>query len=285
MGCGELSKIKKSQSVPLLISARVSKELRKGETLNTDQNSRLSYRALSVKVPEYNEKICLKFRIFEEFHDLIAQEISSSMDSNQVLYEYITDIKKIKKYWIMFRSAVSYFDLATHGSCIDDYKISDGVAIMLISCVASGKNFDTDILFHIETPYIVFLSTANCHKETIFMMKAWQNLTLAMLKLSGKKIDSLEKILEKFFMLIGQHEKYIPKSNEERDIKKSKKHIKNLILVLKKLISDLKDSHKQMKEFVGTFKAKRSEIEELGELALKKLNYSGDQIVHYIICK
>lgn len=285
MGCGELSKIKKSQSVPLLISARVSKELRRGETLSTDRDSRISSRAISVKVPEYQEKICLKFRIFEEFHDLIAQELSSSVDSHQVLYEYINDIKKIKKYWIMFRSAISYFDLATHGSCIEDYKINDGVAIMLISCVASRKNFDTDILFHIETPYIVFLSTANCHRETIIMMRAWQNLASVMSKISGKKIALLEKILEKFIVLINQYEKYTPTSDEERDINKSKKNIKNLVLVLKKLVSDLKDSHKQMKEFVGTFKAKRLEIEELGELALKKLNYSGDQIVHNIISK
>jgi hypothetical protein len=117
------------------------------------------------------------------------------------------------------------------------------------------------------------------------MMRAWQNLASVMSKISGKKIGLLEKILEKFVVLMNQYEKYTPASDEVRDINKSKKNIRNLVLVLKKLTSDLKDSHKQMKEFVGTFKAKRLEIEELGELAFKKLTYSGDQIVHYIISK
>lgn len=93
MGCGELSKIKKSQSLPILMKSRISKEFKRGETISTERNSRHSSRIDSIRTIENKERGCLKFKIFEEFYDIVPQIEGSSEN----ILQYSQDITYVKK--------------------------------------------------------------------------------------------------------------------------------------------------------------------------------------------
>lgn len=285
MGCGNLSKTKNSNSIPLLIRRRISKELLRGETVSTDQGSRHSSRPNSLKVIRAKEIKCLRFQIFEDFQDLMPQELNSSAKSSVLADSLRNDIKFLKKYWILYTSALSYFELLTHGSCINDFSTSDGVIVLLISSIASNNRFNEEIIILDEPPYIHFESSHNCHKKTVKIIRAWQSLSSALTKLSLKKLETIEKLLEKFIKMRDQYSLYRPAPDEVKSIKKSQKNISKLIDCLEKLVQGVKSSHKTMKEFSSSFALRQAELESLGNEANENEYFTGEEIVHYILSK
>jgi hypothetical protein len=284
MGCGELSKIKKSQSVPLLIKPRISKELRRGETISTGQESKRGSVLETERQNDVQDKLCLKFRIFDEFKDLIAHE-ASYQEVSSSLVAYRNDMKYLKQKWIMFKSALSYFDLITHGCCIDDFHLTDGLVVVLVSSLASNKALEIDVITHSEAPYIVYLTAANCHKDTLELIRAWQSLATVLCHFSNKRILKISKILSRFEDLMVSYKKYIPAANEVKTLKKSAKNLKSLIDCIKNLMSQINNAHASLKTFILSFKTRKPELETLGKAAMQTYCYSGEQIVHYILGK
>ena len=283
MGCGNLSKSRKGIILPITINRRVSKELLRGETLSTDRDSRRSSRVSSLKLLAIQETTCLKFKIFEDFQDLIPEEADTRTETSDLAHGCRKDIKFIKKHWILFNSALSYFELVTHGSCIDNFCITDGVVILILSNISSGNKLDIEIAVTTEVPYVQILSSHNCHKDTIVLIKAWQNIVSVLNKFTAPKIKSMEEILGRFEKLLHEYEIYEPDQSEVKQIKKSKKNLRKLIECIRSLLKDVKFSHESMKEFVANFKLRREELEKLGALANNQGQFTGEQIVHYIL--
>ena len=96
MGCGELSKIKKHQTVKVSLKPRVNKTFIRGETISTDNSSRFSSRIGTEKRLDV-DKICLKFKIFDSFEDFAARELNSKENSKELTDTFANDLRYIKK--------------------------------------------------------------------------------------------------------------------------------------------------------------------------------------------
>ena len=171
----------------------------------------------------------------------------------------------------------------THGSCIEDFCISDGAFILIISNISSGNKLDQEIAIINEAPYVQILSSHNCHRDTIMIIRAWQNISSVLTKFTPSKIKAIENILERFVKLVHEYDIYEPSESEVKIIKKSKKNLGKLVECIRSLLRDVKYSHESMKEFVATFKLRREELEKLGALANEQGDFTGEQIVHYIL--
>jgi hypothetical protein len=283
MGCGEMSKIKKTQVLLIPIRNRVSRELKRGETIAT--SSQFSSRVGSVQMLVSAEKVCLKFNIFEDFQDLMPQKPNSSPQCSPEAEQYIKDLKYIKRFWVSFKSAMSYFNLMTHGCCIEDFSVTDGILILLISNLASKNSFGTDMEITAQPPYIQFLSAYNCHGETILIIRAWQNLSDVLDKFTSKKKLNFERILERFGVLIAEYSSYDPAERRSKAISKSWKRLKALIENTKGLLNDIEESQKAVKKFALSFRARKAEIESFGQIAFQFSCFTGEQIVHHILSK
>ena len=183
----------------------------------------------------------------------------------------------------MLKSAISYFELITHGSCIENFSIADGAIILLISNIASKNELDSDIFLINSPPYIQFLSAQNCHHDTLTLIRGWQGVSSALSRFSKKKIENIERIEKKFLKLLDQYIFYIPQPEEVKDIQKSRKNVSKLIESTKNLLTEVNEFHQIMIKFVTSFKSRKQEIEKLGETAAKNCCFSGEKIVHYIL--
>ena len=278
MGCCLTSKQKKPSILPILDKSRISSDLPRGQTLPTSRSTvQFLYNS------EFNEKICLKLRIFEEFQEVFPASVSESCENNPSLTSYKKNIRYIKKSWNLFKTSFSYFSDTTHGCCIENYSITDGIVILMILSLASGKILDKDINLLNEPPFIL-LNYENNETSTI-IMKSWESLSRVIQSFCLKKLAKLEKVILKFEALLESYEEYEPDQGEEKEFKKSEKNIRKLVDCAKGLKNDVVSAIKSIKEFVNSFEERRSRIEVLGREAQLNGYCTGEYIVHLLLNK
>ena len=278
MGCCLTSKHKKPSIRPILDKSRISSDQPHGQTLPTSRGTvQLLYNS------EFNEKLCLKLRIFEEFQEVFPASVSESCENNPSLTSYKKNIRYIKKSWNLFKTSFSYFSDTTHGCCIENYSITDGIVIMMILSLASGKILDKDISLINEPPFILF-NSENDETSTL-ITKSWESLSRVIQSFCLKKLVKLEKVILKFEALLESYQEYEPDEGEEKEFRKSEKNIRKLVDCAQGLKNDVVGAIESIKEFVNSFEERRSRIEDLGKEAQEKGYCTGEYIVHLLLNK
>lgn len=262
----------------MLDKSRISPDLPRGQTLPTSRSPvQVLYNS------EFNEKLCLKLKIFEEFQEVFPASVSESCENNPSLTSYKKNIRFIKKSWNSFKTSFSYFSDTTHGCCIENYSITDGLVIMLISSLASGQIIDKDIDLVPEPPFILFNLENN--ETSSIIVKSWESLSKVIQRFCLKDLAKLEKIILKFETILESFDEYDPDEEEEKEFRKSEKNIRKLVDCALGLRDDVVGAVESVKEFVGSFEERRKEIEGLAREAKENGYYTGEYIVHLLLNK
>jgi hypothetical protein len=278
MGCCIPSKPRKSFIKPIIDKSRISSDLTKKNSLPTSRGTiHLIYNS------EFKEKLCLKLKIFEEFQDLFPSSLSESCENNPSLTSYKKNIKFIKKSWNLFKTSFSFFSETTHGCCIENYSIIDGIFILLVSVLASGVNFDSEVVLLSEPPFLIVNVKTN--NDTSLILKSWESLSSVFQAFHLKKMQKLKKVILKFQSLLESYENFQPDEGEEKDFKKSEKNIRKLILCAEGLRSDVENDMNEILEFVKCFEGRKEEIWRFAQEAALNFCFSGEYIVHLVLNK
>lgn len=279
MGCGHVWK-KTASKNQLLAKHRISIKVIEGDSIKTARNSDQIIE-FKKKVSDPHKKICLKLQIFEDFQDVFPVSISGN--SNPTLTKYQSNLNYIKSAWVNLKSAFSYFDQVAHGCCISNFSLKDGLIILLISSLASGKKLFKDIKIQFDPPYIIFEDCNFTNPDTDKIVGAWNSLARLLEKFNNKKIEKIMKMKEKFVLLIESYQICQPLPGEERGIKKSEKNIRKLIGCCDELNSDLMIANRCVQEFFLNFDKGKEELVRLGNMATDMKVYCGEGIVHYVL--
>lgn len=279
MGCGHVWR-KSTSKNSLLCKNRISLKVIEGDSIKTARNSD-QITENQKQLPDPHKKICLKLQIFEDFQDVFPVSISGN--SNPILTKYQSSLNYIKKAWVNFKSAFSYFDQVTHGCCISNFSLKDGLIILLISSLASGKKLFKDLKIQFDPPFIIFQDNSFSNPDTEKIAGAWSILAKLIEKFNNKKIEKIENMKEKFVLLIESYQNCQPLPGEEKGIRKSEKNIRKLIGCCEELNSDLMIANRCVQEFFLNFDKGKEELVRLAGVAMDMKVYCGEGIVHYVL--
>ena len=230
------------------------------ETNNTLSATSVISRFPSVK-PLLQDKPCFKIQLQKQFNEFIINDLESSHPLARKLYN-------IRKSWIIFTANRNYFESTVHKTCIANYKIEDGLLIMIVSAVAS-RNFES-ITFLDIPPFIKF--SGKYHTDTECMVKAWKELaeflTIATEKNIVDKLESYSYLLSEYLTLCEEP---------------SSKYIKKSIKAVNEFIDGCRTAIDGIQNFVNTVQTDKDLIVKYATQACGASKYSAKQIVHSLI--
>ena len=231
------------------------------ETNNTLSATSVISRFTSVKPSAFLERPCLRIQMQKQFNEFILDDLQANHPLGRKLYN-------IRKSWILFTANRNYFETSVHKICITNYKIEDGLLIMIVSAVAS-RNLES-ITFLGVAPFIKF--SGKYHKDTECMIKAWNEfaefIKVAKEKNLADKVESYTYLLSEYLTLC-----------EERSLRYIKKSIK----AANEFIDGYRQAIDGINSFLNTIKTDKALITQYATQACGDSKYSADQIVHSLI--
>ena len=170
----------------------------------------------------------------------------------------------------MFTAAKNFFEIEVHRVCIPNYKIEEGIMIMVISAVAS-RNFDA-ISIQQSHPFIKFSGDFN--KDTENIIKAWTELVSLIKIIIDKRIDNK---IESYLYILNEYSK-----DCEDD---EKRYVKNAIKAADDFVNHVRSTLSGIQKFIGIVKSCKNHINFYASEAAALSYYSAKNIIHYVMNK
>lgn len=258
MGCNQYSRISVESSI---VKKPPSAKLIRLETTNTLSATNIISRISSVKQPNWSFRPCTKILLRKQFNEFILDDLQISHSLSRKLFN-------IRKSWILFKANSSFFETAVHRVCIDDYKIEDGLLIMVISAAAS-QSFDL-ISFQRTPPFISF--PGKYHKDTETMINAWKEFASLLKVIYDQKLS--DKI-ETYVYLLSEFLSICEENNAS--------YIKKAIKAANEFIDESRAALNGISNFLELVKADKETIVKYAMQACVGAKYSSEEIVHSVI--
>lgn len=193
--------------------------------------------------------------------------------------------KRLVEIFTTLKTASSKFYETCHSSCIQGFRITDGIIIMLISIAACN---DGVLLcsFSNHAPYFKF-DSSKLDAETKIICEAWKSFELKIgemavmhlgLYLKLREITNISVEMEKIFDIL---ESVSP--NPDENVANNKKMVAQAIVVAERIINEVKVIDSIMQTLIKQLKFNKQEIENYGKIAAAKKAYSAERIIHEIL--
>ncbi|OMJ95703.1 hypothetical protein SteCoe_765 [Stentor coeruleus] len=184
-----------------------------------------------------------------------------------------TNIVNTSKYLIdeytYLKSCIFSFYENCHSECIKNFRITDGIIILLISIAASNKGI-LSVAFHMSPPYIQ-LKNRNLSVESKKLYEGWIIFETKMQELAEshvgifiklKEISNMGNDLEKVFDVLDKEE-----YKQDLGIENNKRLVGQGVLLAEKICEEVKNIHGMIQGLIKNIKAGIVEIESYGKAA------------------
>ena len=228
------------------------------------------------KVPQRTGPIEIEELIFKPMDDISQNEESLNENREQLVKTYSA-----------IKDCASVFYEHCHSFCVKNFRIVDGVIVMLISIAACNEgNLNSSFSFSYPRFHV---DASRINSGTKEFYEAWKRLELKiheiMVSHIGRhvKLKEIENITEQFEEIFREieHLDSYKNSNGEHN----KKVMAQGILLGKKLKKESTLIHNAMNDLISQLKVNKTEIEKYAKIAAEKQIFSADRIIHEVLAE
>lgn len=264
MGCGKIGDKDQFNHLKLLKERLIQKSIK--DPSNSEK----------CKVPQSLEKVQLEALVLKPMD---IQGLSMTDKNIENSSKYLID-----EYTYLKSCIFSLYE-SFHSECIKNFRITDGLIILLISIAASNKG-SLPVTFRMSPPYIQ-LKNRNLSIESKKLYECWVIFETKMQELAEshvgifvklKEISNIGNDLEKVFDVLDKEE-----YKQDLDIENNIKLVGQGVLLAEKICEEVKNVHGLIQEFIKNIKAGIAEIERYGKAAAEINAHRADDIVHSIL--
>ncbi|CAG9313914.1 unnamed protein product [Blepharisma stoltei] len=202
-------------------------------------------------------------------------------------FDLNNEISLIKQKYIGLASVRESFFSQCHAQCIKDFKVSDGIFIMLLSIYASDPSALASIKPSQNPPYITVIKE-HLSQDSRNIVVAWEHLaekmkelkeTYAGIPIIRKRMQQARLTLENYLVEIDNSD---PPRGELVALQINQNLAEEGITYINKLDVETDRLHDDIKDFVKS-KFNKEEVANLGKEAILLSAYTGDKILHHVV--
>jgi hypothetical protein len=219
---------------------------------------------------------CLKIKIIHETHKIISSTLNlSGTQIYMASIEYIPDYNFIKESYFSYVSSLRYFCNLAHECCLENFEISDGIFIMLVSIYAH-KN--ASLVYINKYPFINI--PEGLSEETKQIVSSWTGLMEICTELSKNNSWKLSKSIQRLNIFKDALEEDLESSLRPGKVHRAIKICEAAIDTGNELISKIKDTLKASENFFSNIQTHKPLIQEFSKKAVDLEIFSGEKIIH-----
>lgn len=219
---------------------------------------------------------CLKLQILPKSpkfsHNCLNFEKTQLFQQGQ---NYIIYYDYIKRLYSDYSTAKRNFCNRVHESCFQNFEITDGIAIMMISLAA---NEDSKVSYIENSPYVKIEGAVHFATGEIF--KDWEEFSKIVEKVLSEYKGEIEKTRKELKGFLKVLEEYAEFALRPGRLYGPIAYIESAVETMEEIVKEAKTYKKTIAKYFSGIQGQKKIIAQLGTKAAALKIFEGEQIVH-----